>query len=264
LHHQAAWLLRLFAPFANWVAHRLVRTTFDKVSFDYKARQFAHGLALPFEQAHWSWRNIFDHEMRSHLVRNDLTKDVKDDGFEQVAAHFAEVADCHPLDRAAYVDIKTWLVDSVLLKVDRATMAHSLESRAPLLDYRLAEFAARLPPELKLRHFRKKYLLRAAFSRDLSPATLNRPKQGFVSPVSQWLAGNLHELARDVFATETFRDLFRATAVEQLYADHLVRRADHGQRLFNLLMLGLWLISFRSASTPLRSRAARIVWRSPS
>jgi asparagine synthase (glutamine-hydrolysing) len=264
LHYQTSWLLRRVAPFADWVAHRLIPTTYHKVSFDYKARQFARGLALPFERAHWLWRNIFDYNMRRNLVHEDLSEDVREDGFNQVAAHFAEVAGCHPLDRAAYVDIKTWLVDSVLLKVDRATMAHSLESRAPFLDHRLAEFAARLPPELKLKRFRKKHLLRAAFARDFSMGTLERPKQGFVSPVSHWLAGSLQDLARCVFATDTFSDLFRATTVQQLYAEHLARRVDHGQRLFNLLMLGLWLMSFRSASTPMRSRAEKILWHSRS
>jgi asparagine synthase (glutamine-hydrolysing) len=264
LHNQASWCLRPVATLANWATHSLIQTSYGKVSFDYKARQFARGLALPFEQAHWFWRNIFDRDMRTNLVHRDLKEEIQEDGFSQVAKHFAAVEGCHPLDRAIYVDIKTWLVDSVLLKVDRATMAHSLESRAPLLDYRLAEFAARLPPELKLKGFRKKYLLREAFARDFSPGTLDRPKQGFVSPVSHWLAGSLQQLARDVFASVSFTDLFRTTAVEQLYAEHLARRVDHGQRLFNLLMFGLWLTSFRSLSSHSRSRTEKSLWRSPS
>jgi len=263
LHFQAAWLLRPAASFVDWAAHRLIPTTYGKVSFDYKARQFARGLALPFEQAHWFWRNIFDRDMRTKLVRDHFKEEVREDGFSQVAAHFAEVARCDPVDQAAYVDIKTWLVDSVLLKVDRATMAHSLENRAPLLDHRVAEFAARLPSELKLKGFRKKHVLRETFARDFSPGTLDRRKQGFVSPVSHWLAGSLQELARDVFASQTFTELFRPETVEQLYADHLARRADHGQRLFNLLMLGLWLIPFRSPSSTSRTRAEKTLWRSP-
>jgi asparagine synthase (glutamine-hydrolysing) len=264
LHHQAGWLLKPIASLAEWAAHRVLPTSHGKVSFDYKARQFTRGLALPFEQAHWLWRNIFDREMRTKLVRDDLSKYIPEDGFDQVAAYFAEVEGCDPIDCAAYVDVKTWLVDSVLLKVDRATMAHSLESRAPFLDHRLAEFAARLPPRLRLKGLRKKHLLRAAFARDFAPGTLDRPKQGFVSPVSHWLAGNLQELARDVFASEPFTDLFRTTTVERLYAEHLARRVDHGQRLFNLLMLGLWLTSFRASSRQFRYRAEKSVWCSPS
>ena len=76
------------------------------------------------------------------------------DGFDLVDRHFEEISDCHFLDQAMYVDIKTWLVDDIMVKVDRATMAHSLESRAPFLDHRLMEFAASLPVDLKLKGLR--------------------------------------------------------------------------------------------------------------
>jgi asparagine synthase (glutamine-hydrolysing) len=244
LHYEWGSLLRPLQSIANWVTHRLIPTSHGKVSLYYKTRQFTRGLSLPFERAHWFWRNIFDRAARMSLVRDDLRKAVEDDGFGVVQEHFAHVAGCHPLDQASYVDIKTWLVDSVLVKVDRATMAHSLESRAPFLDHRLAEFAARSPPAWRLKGLRKKHLLRKAFSDQFPPGTLDRPKQGFMSPVSHWLVGSLRPLAQDVFASRGMTDLFRREEIERLFNEHLERRLDHGQRLFNLLMFGLWRLSF--------------------
>jgi asparagine synthase (glutamine-hydrolysing) len=240
LHRWVAPTVRPLAPLAAWIADNLVPVSHRKVGFDYRARQFARGLGVPSQQAHWHWRNIFDLQARMEIVRDHLRLEVQDDGFDQIEAQFAEVAGAHPLDQACYVDIKSWLVDSVLVKVDRASMAHSLESRAPFLDHRLAEFSARLPVQLKLSGFRKKFLLRRAFADRFEPETLDRPKQGFLSPVSDWLNGTLRPLAQDIFASTAFTDIFCQSRVESLYNQHLQGKADHGQRLFNLLMFGLW------------------------
>src|SRR5207248_8858344 len=94
-----------------------------------------------------------------------------------------------PLDRAMYVDVKTYLVDDIMTKVDRMSMAVSLEAREPLLDHRLLEFAATVPSALKLRGGRSKYLLRRLVERRLPASIVNRPKHGFTAPIAVWLRG---------------------------------------------------------------------------
>src|SRR4029078_13543778 len=101
-----------------------------------------------------------------------------------------------PLARALYLDLKTWLADDGLVKVDRMSMAHGLEVRCPLLYHRVLELAARLPSRLKLDGTRSKVLLRRVAERRLPPEILARPKRGFAPPVSRWLRGELHGFAR--------------------------------------------------------------------
>src|SRR5207249_8551208 len=122
------------------------------------------------------------------LLRPDVRVVVTErDPFARFDEHFNDVSDLDDLDQALYVDLKTWLPDDVLVKVDRMTMAHSLESRAPFLDPRLVEFAASLPASWKLKGWRKKHILKRSQRRRLPARTLTRAKQGFNAPVSHWM-----------------------------------------------------------------------------
>ncbi|OAN55066.1 asparagine synthase (glutamine-hydrolyzing) [Magnetospirillum moscoviense] len=223
-------------------AHALVPTCFGKVSLDYKLKQFLGGLALPLERAHASWREILSADERHNLLRGDRGQAVTiHDPFARFNALFAEVAGCHWLDRASYVDINTFLVDDVLVKVDRATMACSLEARAPLLDYRIVELAAALPPEWKLNGFSKKYLLRQSQRARLPQSVLARRKRGFNAPLAHWLTGGLRDLAYEATTSSAMLDWFERDAVERLWHDHRTRRRDNSYRLGVLAMLGFWM-----------------------
>lgn len=234
------WLVNLLRMGVN----KLVPVTHGKVSFDYKARQFLAGLKLPFERAHYSWRMIFDQGELHALLRPEwrrLLAEPDADAFATFARHFQSVQGCDPVDQAMYVDIKTWLADDLLVKADRATMAHSLESRAPFLDHRIIEFSASLPVEYKLRGLRKKYLLKMSQAGRLPGPVLTRRKRGFNAPVSRWLAGPLQKLARDAIYGAKMLDWFNRPAIDQLFEDHLAFRRDNGYRLFGLLCLALWM-----------------------
>jgi asparagine synthase (glutamine-hydrolysing) len=163
------------------------------------------------------------------------------DPFRQFEPHYAAVADCHELDQASYVDIKTWLADDILVKVDRATMAHSLEARAPLLDHRLVEFAAALPPRWKLKGLRKKHLFKQSQRGRLPDWVLSGKKQGFNAPISQWLSGPLRGFANDVLASERLRDYVRPDSVARLWREQDAGQRDNGLKLFGLVCLSLWL-----------------------
>jgi asparagine synthase (glutamine-hydrolysing) len=145
------------------------------------------------------------------------------------------------VDQASYVDIKTWLPDDILVKVDRATMAHSLEARAPLLDHRLIEFAASLPPEWKLKGLRKKHLLKESLRSRLPGWVLDRRKEGFNSPMTKWLAGPLRPLARDALHSAVLHEWVRPDAIERLWREQDARIRDNGLKLFGLVCFSLWL-----------------------
>jgi asparagine synthase (glutamine-hydrolysing) len=243
VHRRAAPLVppRLARGLAA-TARALVPTSFGKVTFDYKLKQFLAGLALPFEQAHASWREIFAGSERAMLLRPDRAEAVlATDPFDSFRRHFDGVQGCDWLDRACYVDIKTFLVDDVLVKVDRSTMDCSLEARAPFLDHRLIEFAAALPPEWKLKGGRKKHLLKLSQAGRLPDQVLNRPKRGFNAPVSHWLTGGLADMAYSATTSGPMLNWFRRDAIDALWAEHRTRRRDNSHRLGGLTMLGLWM-----------------------
>jgi asparagine synthase (glutamine-hydrolysing) len=222
-------------------AARLAPVTFGKVSWDFKLRQFSRGLELDPWRAHHSWRLIFSEEEKRRLVRPEHHAEIlAEDPFEEVARHFRAVPDLCPVDQTAYVDIKTWLADDILVKLDRNTMAHSLEARLPFLDPRIIELAARLPADLKLRGLRRKYLLKKSQEGRLPAEVLSRRKTGFNAPVSHWLLSSLAELGQSALETLDRDGWLMRPYAEQLWAEHRAGRADHGLKLFGLTCLGLW------------------------
>jgi asparagine synthase (glutamine-hydrolysing) len=216
--------------------------SFSKVSFDYKVKQFLAGLQLPAARAHCSWRNIFNDDERVRLMRADWQERARNhDPFTEFERHFQSVKECHFIDQAMYVDIKTWLPDDILVKVDRATMAHALESRAPFLNHHLVEFAASLPIDLKMKGLRKKHLLKESQRNTLPKWLLDRRKKGFSAPVSHWFAGPLKQLAREALNEPAFKDWFNPAEVDRLWLEHERKERDNGYRLFGLTCLALWL-----------------------
>ena len=144
-----------------------------------------------------------------------------------------------PLDRAQYADFKHWLPGDILTKVDRTSMAVSLEAREPLLDYRLVEFAAALPVAMRLRGGEGKWIMKKALERHLPRDILYRRKMGFVTPISAWFRGVLADEAAALARAPMLAGSgwFEPAVIDQLAADHRSGRADHGRTLWQLVML---------------------------
>src|SRR5439155_1406690 len=140
------------------------------------------------------------------------------------------------------LDVATYLPGDLLPKSDIASMAHSLELRSPLLDHRVLELGLSLPARLKQRGLEGKLALRRAFADDLPPLVVGRGKSGFGVPLAAWFRGELQPLAREVLLDERARarGLFHHEAVARLLDEHAAERADHGHRLWTLVMLELW------------------------
>jgi len=151
-----------------------------------------------------------------------------------------------PLDRYIHNDLQGYLSDGIMAKVDIASMTHSLEVRAPLLDHRIVEFGARLPVDLKQRGLKKRVLFKRAVGAHLPPATLNRRKRGFGIPVAAWLRGPLRPMLEDLVLGPRLaaRGIFTPQALRALCEQHQSRRANHGHKLWNLMVLELWARRF--------------------
>ena len=145
------------------------------------------------------------------------------------------------LGRSQFADIHFYMTDDVLAKVDRMSMAHSLEVRAPLLDHRILEFAARLPSALKMNGRQGKLPLRALAARRLPADIVNLPKRGFSIPAAQWLRGELRPLVEETLSNSGLpTDLLRTDRLRQMWRDHLRGARDHSVFLWGLMMLSLW------------------------
>ena len=160
------------------------------------------------------------------------------------------------LNRMLFVDTRLYLPSDMLVKVDRMSMANSLEARVPLLDHELVELAARIPVKQKLRRWDKKHMLKKAGSRTVPKRILSRKKQGFNVPVNVWLAGDLKELALETLSEKNTRDmgLFRPAYVRRLLENHLARRVDNSFQLWGLMTFFIWYDLFvkdRGLSVPL-------------
>jgi asparagine synthase (glutamine-hydrolysing) len=146
------------------------------------------------------------------------------------------------VERAMATDIRTYLVDDILAKVDRASMAYSLEARVPLLDHRVVEFAGRLPMEFKVRGGETKHLLRKVLYGLVPRKLLDRPKMGFGIPVNRWLRNELKPLLLEYLGEERIRKegFLLPGGVSRVVEEHLSGRQDHQYRLWSLLVFGMW------------------------
>jgi asparagine synthase (glutamine-hydrolysing) len=240
-----SWLRLLprwpLAPLLRALAARLPGDH-GKVSGGYRISRFVSGLDLPEAEAHAHWRALTDHAgaLRCFLpeARAALEGYSPMDRYRELDA---EVAECDRVNRASYVDLRTYLADDILVKVDRASMGWSLEARAPFLDHAVVEAAARLPGHEKLRGLTTKWILRRQQGSRLPPSTLRRKKEGFSAPVGQWLAGPLRAAFLDLVTHERMRALGLDAAVAHgLHADLIARRGFPAYRLWALFTLALW------------------------
>jgi asparagine synthase (glutamine-hydrolysing) len=209
-----------------------------RASLDYKAKRFVRGAALPPLERHHAWKEIFSPDARAELT--GLQPD--GDPVDLLRAQFAETEGAELLSRLQDVDTRTYLVDDLLVKTDRASMAHSLEARVPYLDPLVTGLAFALPTRLKVRGLRKKLLLRKAAAPLLPRRIVYGRKRGFSIPAAAWLRGELEPFARDVLSAETLRrqGYFRPEAVARLIDRHVAREEDLSRQLWGLLAFTLW------------------------
>ena len=232
---RVAPLARLARP----LVERLPSTS-GKVSLDYKAKRFVRAAALAPLERHHGWKEIFGADARAELL--DGRRAAGFDPVDVLRARYARTTAADPLARLQDVDTAIYLVDDLLVKTDRASMAHSLESRVPFLDTEVADLALALPACMKVRGTAKKVLLRKAVEPLLPRDVVHGRKQGFSIPAAAWLRGELEPFARDVLSESALRrqGFFEPRAVSRVIDRHVARREDLSRQIWGLLCFTLW------------------------
>jgi len=254
----------LFAGYPTYLAHQMARqyefflthsrpilsflgnllpVSDNNISFDFKVKKFLSGIGYPEGIRNFIWlgsfsfpelKRVLPPELCSHVDPVQIMEEV--DGYQKG----------FPLEDKTtllqYLDLKLYLQDDILVKVDRASMACSLEVRAPFLDYELVEFVMNLPSSLKLRRFTSKYLLKKVTKDFLPKEVIERKKKGFGIPIAKWVKGPLRELFGDLLSYDKIKKegLFNPSYVSSLLQDHLVNKKDNRKQLWTLLVWELW------------------------
>lgn len=211
----------------------------EKISLEYKAKRFVEGSLLSPDEAHTYWNGAFSRGQQERLLQRTTGASIGDLFHCDLPGLEANGY----LSRYLAFDQRYYLADDLLQKVDRMSMAHSLEVRPPFLDHRIIEFAASLPDHLKIDGRNQKVILKKLMMDKLPPAILKRPKIGLDIPTHDWFRGALRSLLLNTLSANAVQEtnLFRPEAINRLIADHLEHRANLGYHLWGLLILFLWM-----------------------
>jgi asparagine synthase (glutamine-hydrolysing) len=240
-------LLGMLYPKADW-APRVFR-----------AKSTLQALARDSVGAYFHSVSLLHDGMRAQLFSDRFRRQLQ--GYEAVEVlrrHAARASSDHPLSLVQYLDLKTYLVGDINTKVDRASMAHSLEVREPLMDHPLVEWLSNLPPDLKLRNGEGKYLLKKALQPYLPDEILYRPKMGFAVPLAKWFRGALRGQIRSAVLGPVLAETgwFNARFLQRLVDDHQSGASDHSTPLWTLMMFESFLRNVTGASSAPGSMAA--------
>jgi asparagine synthase (glutamine-hydrolysing) len=241
--YQAHFLLRWLKTWPQGLQQSLYRlahilpVSHHKVSWDFKLKRLVDALSWNLDYAHYSWRRIWSPEELAKLIPGKPLRE----GFDLYHYWLQRSSNSSPLNRMLYADTRFYLPNDMLVKVDRMTMAHGLEARAPFLDHQLVELAARLPDSWKLKGLVwKKYLLRRLLQ-DKVPASIRwQSKKGFNVPVGLWFKGDLKDYCGDHLRFLRHLGCFDMNFLEEVWQRHLRDEKDYSHHLWGLLILSLW------------------------
>ncbi len=218
-----------------------------------KIRRYINTLSSPFAERYFQLICAFNNQHKDSIYSEGLKESIyKNDSQARIQRLYDKAPAPDAMSAAFYVDIAGYLPDDLLVKIDIAAMANSLEGRSPFLDHKLMEFAACIPWQLKVKGNITKYILREAFAKILPPDILERKKAGFSVPISQWFRVELKDFIQDILLADCSlkRGYFRKEGIRLLLEEHISGRCDHGFRLWNLLNLELWHQTFIDNNAP--------------
>jgi asparagine synthase (glutamine-hydrolysing) len=252
----------LFAGYPTYAAHKMARfarpvlrgrllavaeraaaalpVSHRNLSFDFKVKKTLSGLSAADAIRNYVWLGAFHPGELAEVLGRGVDEE---ELFAPVAATYREAPGASHLERVLYQDVRLYLCHEILVKVDRASMANSLEVRAPLLDTAFAEYVAALPTDAKLHGLQGKAIFKRALAPWLPDRVIHRSKKGFGMPIGRWLRGPLAELSRDLLLGAgglASAGLVERAPVERLLDEHARSRADHRKRLWTLMVLELW------------------------
>jgi len=221
-----------------------------KVSFEYKLKRFTRGLLMPAGPAHFSWNGTWCEWEKHNLLSQEFKSIVTGakGTYEFLSSVYNIESDKPSLMSLQIADHCEYLPNDILAKVDRMSMAHGLEVRSPWLDYRIVEWAAKLPYELKLKNkIMNKYLLKYYMKKKFPSRIVNRPKQGFSIPINIWLRENLRDYVEDILSEKSLKEtgLFHTENVREMIIKHYKKKAAYGFEIWGLLVFMIWYRMFQ-------------------
>lgn len=211
------------------------------------AKRFLAAARLPRNERYFRWMSTFDREAKQALYADDFAARLANvDAGDFLGDWFSNANGSGSLDAALLVDQMTYLPNDLLVKVDIATMANSLEGRSPFLDHKVIEFAASLPASLKMGRFETKSLLKKVAARLVPKDVVYRKKMGFGVPIGKWLRDEMKDFVREVLLSQKSlnRGIVKPQMLQKYVSEHIKSERDHAFRIWTLLMLELWFQKF--------------------
>jgi asparagine synthase (glutamine-hydrolysing) len=214
-----------------------------------KAKRFIEGACINERYNHFRWMMFLNPQDSNALFVSDIADMIDMESIMNFIPGYLDENSLSGLNRSMYLDIKTYLVDNILVKVDRMSMACSLEVRVPFLDHRLVEFALSMPDSLKLRNLRTKYILKKMSAKLLPEEIIKKPKQGFSIPMKNWLKGPLKERMLDLLSVYNIKNqgIFNKERISSMITEHLSNQKNNSHQLWSLMLFQLWMKRFISA-----------------
>jgi len=247
------WEVRLRSVLPEWMCRNLLGplgARYPKADWlprPLRARYVLQNLGTTFERAYFSDLTVLRDDEKGRVLSEDFKRALNGHHpFTAFSRHFNSVRGLDPLSQLLYVDFKTWLANDILVKVDRMSMANSLEVRSPFLDHKVIEFAAGVPSTLKYRNGTFKYVLKRHLEGRIPSVAIQRPKQGFAIPLAEWLRGELRGLGEDLLLSSNSlgRGYLRPERVRHLWNHHQRRVRNYSAALWMLMSLELWHRTF--------------------
>lgn len=245
--HKIANLYKILPSFIKkGILNRVINSlpvSFDNISFDFKLKKFIEGVEYVPEIRNYIWLGSFSPaEKMSLLTPKVLSQLDNSDEFENIFMYLKDVKIDDFIHKILFLDMKFYLQDDMLVKVDRASMAVSLEARVPLLDHTLVEFVTKLPSNLKLNKLTSKYIFKKSMKDILPLEIIKRKKKGFGIPVAKWIRNEIKDLVLDTLEGRKIKDagLFNYNYIKNLLEQHFEGKKDHRKKLWTLLIFQLW------------------------
>ena len=247
---------RLYQRLPAWLRQKLVpalaeqlRPRASKKGLVNKVKRFAEGAALDPALAHARWRLFISDALRAELFSPEVNRQIQRPAGDHITALFTQAKGRDALDQSLYVDVRSYLCDNILTKVDRMSMAVSLETRVPYLDKDLVELAFRVPAGLKLQGGVTKAILKEVAAQLVPRECVYRPKEGFSIPIKQWLNGEFKPLLEELLDEQTIRQqgLLNAATITRLKTEHKRGTHNHSHILWALMVFHDWQKRWLSA-----------------